>query len=158
MFPPRSFAGTSLAAALALPLALLAAPSASASAFDFRTVGANGAILYDTPSATGAKRYIAPSGMPLQVMLAYGEWVKVRDMNGDMAWTQARSLVARRNVLVRTPGASVHAGPDDGAAVLMTADKGVLLELVDPTAPAWARVRHRDGIVGYIKVSDIWGL
>ena len=156
MFPTRSFAGTSLAAALALPVALLAAPSASA--FDFRTVGANGAVLYDTPSASGAKRYIAPSGMPLQVMLAYGEWVKVRDMNGDVAWTQARNLLARRNVLVYTPGAKVHAGPDDGAPVLMTADKGVLLELVDPTAAAWARVRHRDGIVGYIKVSNIWGL
>lgn len=158
MFPSRPFASTTLAAALALPLAVLAAPSALASAFDFRTVGANPAILYDTPSATGVKRYLAPPGMPLQVMLAYGEWVKVRDMNGDVAWTQARSLVARRNVLVRTPGARVHAGPNDGAAVLMTADKGVLLELVDPNAPVWARVRHRDGIVGYIKATDLWGL
>jgi SH3-like domain-containing protein len=145
-----------LAAALALPLASLAAPSAPA--FDFRTVGANPAILYDTPSATGVKRYLAPPGMPLQVMLAYGEWVKVRDMNGDVAWTPARSLVARRNVLVRTPGARVHADPSDGAAVLMTADKGVLLELVDPSGPPWARVRHRDGIVGYIRAADLWGL
>jgi SH3-like domain-containing protein len=156
MFPLRPFTTASLAAAWALPLALLIAPSAFA--FDFRTVGANPAILYDTPSATGLKRFVAPPGMPLQVMLAYGEWVKVRDMNGDVAWTQARNLVARRNVLVRTPGGKVYAGPDDGAAVLMSADKGVLLELVDPNAPAWARVRHRDGIVGYIKVSDIWGL
>ena len=156
MFPSRPFAGTSLAAALALPVALLAAPSAFA--FDARMVGARPAILYDTPSATGAKRYVAPPGMPLQVMLAYGDWVKVRDMNGDVAWTQARNLVVRRNVLVRTPGAKVHAGPDDGSAVLMTTDKGVLLELVDPNAPVWARVRHRDGIAGYIKVADIWGL
>ena len=157
MFPSRPLSGITLAAACALPLALLAAPSAAA-AFDFRTVGANPAILYDTPSAGGIKRYVAPPGMPLQVMLTYGEWVKVRDMNGDVAWTQARNLVARRNVLVRTPGARVYAGPNDGAAVLMTADKGVLLELVDPNAAPWARVRHRDGIVGYIRATDLWGL
>jgi hypothetical protein len=40
----------------------------------------------------------------------------------------------------------------------MTADKNVLLELVDPEAGTWVRVRHRDGITGYIKASDIWGI
>jgi len=143
-------------AAAPLLIAVLAAPSAFA--FDFKTVGAASAILYETPSAKGKKLYRAPPGMPLQVLIAYGEWVKVRDMNGDVAWTQARSLEVRRNVLVRTPGARVHSGPDDSSPVLMTADKGVLLELIDPNALVWARVRHRDGVVGYIKVSDIWGL
>jgi len=137
-------------------MTVLAAPHVIAS--DFKTVGTAAAILYETPSAKGNKLYRAPPGMPLQVMIAYGEWVKVRDMNGDVAWTPARGLAAQRNVLVRTPGGRVHAGPDDTSTVLMTADKGVLLELVDPHAIVWARVRHRDGVVGYIKVSDIWGL
>ncbi|WP_306391281.1 SH3 domain-containing protein [Telluria beijingensis] len=151
MLPPRLLAGAPL-----LALTVLAAPHAVA--FDFKTVGTAPAILYETPSARGNKLYTAPPGMPLQVMIAYGDWVKVRDMNGDVAWTQARSLAARRNVLVNKPGGRVHAGPADTSAVLMTADKGVVLELVDPNALVWARVRHRDGIVGYIKVSDIWGL
>lgn len=151
MLPPRLLAGAPL-----LALTVLAAPHAVA--VDFKTVGAAPAILYETPSAKGNKLYMAPPGMPLQVMIAYGDWVKVRDMNGDVAWTQARGLAARRNVLVSKPGGRVHAGPDDTSAVLMTADKGVVLELVDPNALVWARVRHRDGINGYIKVSDIWGL
>lgn len=151
MRSPRLLAGAPLFA-----LTVLAA--ANAFAFDFKTVGTAPAILYETPSAKGNKLYTAPPGMPLQVMIAYGDWVKVRDMNGDVAWTPARGLAARRNVLVRTPGGRVHAGPDDTSAVLMSADKGVLLELVDPNALVWARVRHRDGILGYIKVSDIWGL
>jgi SH3-like domain-containing protein len=129
-----------------------------AHALDFRTVGPATAILYDTPSAKGSKLYVVPQGMPLQVMLSYGEWVKVRDMNGEVAWMQARALSARRNVLVRVPGAKVFAEANEGAQVLMTADKGVVLELVDPTAITWARVRHRDGITGYIRASDIWGL
>lgn len=149
MFPPRLLAAAPV-------LTVLAAPNAHA--FDFKTVGNAPAILYETPSAKGNKLFVAPPGMPLQVMLSYGDWVKVRDMNGDVAWTQARSLSARRNVLVRTPGARLHDGPGEASTVLMTADRGVLLELVDPAATVWARVRHRDGIVGYIKVSDIWGL
>jgi hypothetical protein len=40
----------------------------------------------------------------------------------------------------------------------MTADKNVLLELVDPEAGPWVRVRHRDGISGYVKASDVWGI
>jgi hypothetical protein len=39
----------------------------------------------------------------------------------------------------------------------MTADKGVLLELVDPQGGPWVQVRHRDGIAGYVKAADIWG-
>jgi hypothetical protein len=40
----------------------------------------------------------------------------------------------------------------------MTADKNVLLELVDPEAGPWVRVRHRDGIAGYVRASDVWGI
>lgn len=135
---------------------LLAAPAAFA--FDFRSVGPAPAILYDTPSSKGARMYVAPQGMPLQVLSSYADWVKVRDANGDLAWTPAKGLSARRNLVVRTPGAKVFAGPDESAQVLMTADKGVILELVDPTALTWIRVRHRDGIDGYVRANDVWGL
>ncbi|MEX5745807.1 SH3 domain-containing protein [Massilia sp. X63] len=135
---------------------LLAAPAAFA--FDFKSVGAARVILYDTPSLKGTRMYVAPQGMPLEVVSSYGDWVKVRDANGDLAWTEAKGLSARRNLVVRTPGAKVFAAPDEGSQVLMTADRGVVLELVDPTAIAWIRVRHRDGIAGYVRPNDVWGL
>jgi SH3-like domain-containing protein len=137
---------------------LLLLASCAAAAFDFKTVGAHPVILYDAPSAKGGKLYIAPSGMPVEVMLSYGDWVKVRDAAGDMTWTEARGLSARRNVIVRVAGARVRAAPEDNAAVLMTADKNVLLELVDPEAGPWVRVRHRDGVSGYARASEVWGI
>jgi SH3-like domain-containing protein len=137
---------------------ILMLASCAAAAFDFKTVGAHSVILYDAPSAKGGKLYIAPSGMPVEVMLSYGDWVKVRDAAGDMAWTEARGLSARRNVIVRVASARVRAAPEDNAAVLMTADKNVLLELVDPEAGPWLRVRHRDGINGYVRASEVWGI
>lgn len=137
---------------------ILMLASCAAAAFDFKTVGAHPVILYDAPSAKGGKLYIAPSGMPVEVMLSYGDWVKVRDAAGDMAWTEARGLSAKRNVIVRVASARVRAAPEDNAAVLMTADKNVLLELVDPEAGPWVRVRHRDGISGYVRTSEVWGI
>jgi SH3-like domain-containing protein len=137
---------------------LLLLVSCAAHAFDFKTVGTHAVLLYDAPSAKGGKLFIAPSGMPLEVMLSYGDWVKVRDAAGDLAWTEARGLSAKRNVIVRVASARVRAAPEENAAVVMTADKNVLLELVDPDAGPWVRVRHRDGISGYVKASDVWGI
>jgi len=137
---------------------ILLLASCAAAAFDFKTVGAHPAVLYDAPSAKGGKLFIAPSGMPVEVVLSYGDWVKVRDAAGDMAWTELRNLSAKRNVIVRAASARVRAAPEDNAAVLMTADKNVLLELVDPEAGPWVRVRHRDGISGYVRASEVWGI
>ena len=138
--------------------AALLLAAASAQAFDFKTVGAAPAILYDAPSLRGGKLFIAPRGMPVEVVLSYGEWVKVRDASGDMAWTEAKLLSAKRNVVVRVAGAKIRPTADESGIPLMTADKGVLLELADPQSSTWAKVRHKDGVIGFIKAIDIWGI
>jgi len=138
--------------------ALLLLASASAHALDFKSIGSAPAILYDAPSLQGGRLYIAPRGMPVEVLLGYGEWVKVRDASGDMAWTEAKLLTGKRNVVVRSGGAKVRATADDNATLLMTADKGVLLELAEPPVAGWVKVRHRDGIIGFIKAIDVWGI
>ncbi|MES2322070.1 MAG: SH3 domain-containing protein [Pseudomonadota bacterium] len=141
-----------------LATAALLLASGAAAAFDFKTVGAAPVILYDAPSVKGGKLFVAPRGMPVEVVLTYGEWVKVRDASGDLAWTEARGLSARRNVVVRNAGARLRSAADDAAAPVMTAEKGVLLELVDPQATSWVKVRHKDGIIGFVKAIDVWGI
>jgi SH3-like domain-containing protein len=137
---------------------LLLLACAHAWAADFRSVGSPSVVLYDAPSVKGGKRYIAPLGMPVEIVARYGDWVKVRDVDGEFAWTESKGLSARRNVVVKAVSAKVRAAPDDNAAILMTADKGVLLELVDPQAGDWVRVRHQDGIAGFVRALDVWGI
>ncbi len=127
-------------------------------ALDFKTVGAAPVILYDAPSVKGGKLFVAPRGMPLEVVLSYGEWVKVRDASGDLAWTEAKNLSAKRNVVVRTANLKVRASPDDNASPVFIAEKGVLLEISEPASSGWVKVRHKDGSTGYVKTSDVWGL
>lgn len=133
-----------------------------AGAVDFKSIGASPAILYDAPSNKGGKLYVAPRGMPVEVVLGYGDWVKLRDMNGDMAWAEAKALSPRRMLVVRSANARVRANPDDNAATVMTADRGVLLELIDanpgPASSIWLKVRHKDGAAGFVKATDVWGI
>ena len=137
--------------------ALLLAAAAS-HAFDFKTVGAAPAILYDAPSNKSGKLYVAPRGMPLEVVLSYGEWVKVRDANGDLAWIESKLLSNKRNVVVRGPNLKVRAAPDEASSAVFIADKGLLLEVSDPVASGWVKVRHKDGLTGYVKSNEVWGI
>lgn len=138
-------------------LTMLLAVGAS-QAFDFKTVGAAPVILYDAPSTKGGRLFVMPRGAPLEVVLAYGEWLKVRDVTGELAWTEAKGLTAKRNVIIRTPNLKIRATPEDSAAPVFTADKGVLLEVTEAAAGGWLKVRHRDGLVGYVKNSEVWGI
>ena len=137
-------------------LALLWTMPATA-ALDFRSVGAAPAIMYDTPSQKGRKLFVAPRGMPVEVVLTYGDWIKVRDAAGDLSWVEARMLVPRRTVIVTAATARVRSAAEDAAPVVFTADKGVLLDVVEPSSAGWLRVRHRDGQAGFVKVAEVWG-
>ena len=138
--------------------AVLLLATAASHAVDFKTVGAAPVILYDAPSAKGGKLYVAPRGMPLEVVLSYGEWVKVRDASGEMAWTEAKGLSAKRNVVARAANLKVRASPDDTASAIILVDKGVLLEMSEQPSSGWVKVRHKDGQSGYVKTSEVWGL
>lgn len=114
-------------------------------------------ILYDTPSLKGAKLFVAPRGMPLEIMLTSGEWFRVCDVSGDLTWTEAKGLSDKHNVIVRMPGLKVHAIADEKSAVGFIAEKDTLLEAAESVSVGWVRVRHRDGLSGYVKRSDVWG-
>lgn len=143
---PRWIAGAAL---------LLAA--AGSHAADFKTVGAAPAILYDAPATKSGKLFIAPRGMPLEVVLTYGDWVKVRDVSGDLAWTPLKGLSNRHNVVARAAGVKVRAAADEAASLVFIADKGLLLEVSEAPGTGWLKVRHKDGSSGYVKSADVWG-
>lgn len=139
-------------------LILCSAVTAPALALDFKSVGGAPAILYDAPSEKGRRVFIAPRGMPVEVVLTYGEWSKVRDAAGTLTWIMSKSLVAKRNVIVNVDNAKVHVAADEGSAVIFSADKNVLLELSSPApASGWIKVRHQDGQSGFVKAAEVWG-
>jgi SH3-like domain-containing protein len=43
------------------------------------------------------------------------------------------------------------------SALVFEAYKHVILEVVEPPAGEWIKVRHRDGQQGFIRVAHVWG-
>jgi SH3-like domain-containing protein len=141
---------------LSVFLAALLGVASTAHALEFKSVGGT-AVLYDAPSAKGRRVFVAPRGMPVEVVLTYGEWTKVRDAAGDLAWVESKSLIPRRTVVATAAGARVRTAPDNAAAVAFTTDKGVLLDLLAPSAPGWLKVHHADGQDGFVRAAEVWG-
>ena len=129
----------------------------AAQAIEYKSVGADPAVAYDAPGAKGRKVFVAPRGMPVETILTYGEWTKVRDSAGDLFWVESKALTPKRMLVVKTANAKVRASADEGGAVAFSADKGVLLELAEPVTSGWVKVKHRDGQSGYVKAAEVWG-
>ena len=148
----------SLALALVVGLGGLVGFSSNSVAADFRSVGPSPIIMYDAPTFHGIKRYVAPAGMPVEVILTQGAWCRVRDASGEFAWVEGKDLVTRRNVVVKAATARIRVTPEENAAMVFSADKHVLLEMAEAPVGAWVKVKHRDGQSGYVRISDVWGL
>jgi len=141
--------------ASALVLALAAASGTCAA--EFRSVGDRPAILYDAPSARADKLFAVTRLYPFEVLVKLDQWTKVRDANGEVGWIENGALGDRAMAVVTVPVADVRAAPDPQAPLVFEAYKQVLLEVVEPAANGWVKVRHRDGQEGYVRVSHVWG-
>jgi len=137
------------------PLLLLAFAGAAA-ALDYRSV-AETAVLYDAPSQKARPLFAIAAGTPVESVVTLDTWVKVRDMQGDLAWIERRLLADKRMLQVRPGGAKIHANAAADAALAFEAEADVLLELVEPGPAGWVRVRHRDGQQGFVRVQQVWG-
>lgn len=138
--------------------ALLEALAAPVFAAEYRTVGEAPAVLYDAPSVKSDRVFVASRYYPLEVLVKLDAWTKVRDVNGEVAWVENRQLGERRTVLVTVPLADIRAAASLQAPLAFEAYKQVLLEVLEPPAADWVKVRHRDGQQGFIRVAHVWGL
>ena len=136
---------------------LLLIASASAVALEFRTVAAEAAVLYDAPSLQAKKLFILSQNYPVEVIVTLEKWMKVRDASGALAWIESDKLGDKRSVLVRAAEADIRSQPDNTAALVFKAEHDVALELLAIDG-AWLKVKHRDGLSGYISAKDVWGI
>ncbi len=117
------------------------------------------AVMYDAPSQKGAPLFVIARHTPVEIVVAIEGWLKVRDASGGIAWVEKRFLSDKRMLQVTASRAQVRSQPETGAVLVFEAEKDVVLELVEPTlVNGWAKVRHRGGQAGYVRVMQVWGL
>lgn len=140
-----------------LLLSAALAANGSAYAADYVSVADGPTTLYDAPSLKAKKIFVASRHLPLEQVVKLEGWSKVRDSAGVMAWIEKRALSNRRFVVVTADISAIRQSPEERAPALAQTKKQVALEWLENTGTGWLKVRHQDGVAGYVKTSDIWG-
>jgi SH3-like domain-containing protein len=164
--PHRAFFSTLQTVAITLAVSVLAVVGAgAATAAEFRATADAAAVLYDAPSAKAKPLFVLGRDTPLEVIVPLEGWIKVRDVAGSIGWVEKKALSDKRSLVVRAQLAEVLASPEPDAPLVFRAEHNVLLELAEPAssaattvAPGWVKVRHRDGQVGFVRITQIFGL
>ena len=141
-----------------LAASALLAFACSAAAGEFRSIAENGTPMYDAPSVRAKKLFVASRYYPVEVVIIIDSWVKVRDQAGDLVWVEKKTLSDKRTVIVTVPVAEVRQAANDQAALVFQAQQGVALDVAEPPAGGWIRVRHAEGQSGYLKINQVWGI
>jgi SH3-like domain-containing protein len=137
---------------------ILALLPLSAVALEYRSVAVPKAILYDAPSSSAKKILLLSQYYPVEIIVNLGDWIKVRDAQGGISWVEAKQLSSKRTVMVNINHAEIRQSAQASSALMATLEKSVVLEVVDlKLNNGWLKVKHRDGIVGYILISSTWG-
>lgn len=133
------------------------APAAATPAPAFVSIGDRPALAYDSPSHKGVRLFIFSRQHPLEVLVRLGGWTKVRDVEGSVGWIETTSIGTRRFVMVTSAVAQVRTAPQAGAATVLEAERGVLLEISGGRAEGWIPVAHRDGQAGFVSAQQVFG-
>jgi len=141
-----------------LGLAAAMAAAIPARGADFRSVADAAAVLYDAPSVKARKLYVIGRNYPVEVVVVVEGWTKIRDAGGELSWIESKALSEHRTVMIKAKLADIRQQADDNAPLAFQAEQNVLLDLVELTRTGWARVAHRDGQSGYVRLSQLWGV
>ena len=136
-------------------LLALAWPAAAA---EFRSIAESGTLMYDAPSVRAKKLFVASRFYPVEIVINIDTWAKVRDHAGDLVWVEKKALSDKRTVIVIVAVAEARQTAGDQAALVFQAQQGVALDIAEPPAGGWIKVRHLDGATGYVRISQVWGI
>lgn len=137
---------------------ILALLPLSAIALEYRSVAVSKAVLYDAPSSSAKKVLLLSQYYPVEIIVNLGDWIKVRDAQGSISWVEAKQLSSKRTVMVNINQAEIRQAADAASALVATVEKDVALEVIDlKLNNGWLKVKHRDGVTGYILISSTWG-
>ena len=113
------------------------------------------------PGTNYAVLYKLGAGMPLDVVKQSGEWLNVRDYEGDSGWVHKVTVNSAPHVIVKvsknsTTQINVRSGPGTGNRIVAKAYGGVVFKVLEKKGK-WVHVEHQEGTKGWIHDDLLWG-
>ncbi|MEJ2033706.1 MAG: SH3 domain-containing protein [Deltaproteobacteria bacterium] len=95
-------------------------------------------------------------GFPLKVIGSKGAWVKVIDFENDSGWIYRRLLGRAPHLVVKKRRINIRSGPGTRYRVIGKANYGVVFRTLKKRG-GWVKVKHENGLTGWIKRNLLWG-
>lgn len=95
-------------------------------------------------------------GMPVEIIEEYGNWRKIRDMEGTEGWLHHGLLSGKRTALVSGTERPLRRNPDAGAPIILKAKPMVIGALLR-CSRHWCHVEI-SGYKGWMEKSSLWGV
>ena len=96
-------------------------------------------------------------GFPLNALEEQDDWYKVVDFEGDSGWILKKLVGRQPYVIVKAEKANLRSGPSERYKLLGKANRGVVFQVLKVKGK-WLKVKHGQGLTGWVNRSLLWGL
>ena len=97
--------------------------------------------------------------LPMEVTAEFGDWRKVRDMDGTQGWIHRSLLTGRRHVVVLRESLPMHVSDDQSSRLIAKLQAGVIGKILKSKGEwCYIQTRQAQSLKGWVLKKHIWGI
>ena len=108
------------------------------------------------PDSASERLWIIWKYSPVEVVSYRGDWVRVKDFEGDSGWLKRSELSADPTTAVKSKEGRLRKDPGDKSKVLWMLERGYSMRVFGSSGP-WVEVSDLESVSGWIHEADLWG-
>jgi len=120
------------------------------------SISKNDVNMRSGPGTNYRVKWVLGQGYPLHVVATRGKWLKVRDFENTTGWVYKPLVNRRPHMVVKKKLVNVRSRPSLHAKVVARAKYGVVFRTLK-RGKNWVKVRHQNGITGWVARRLVWG-
>ena len=93
---------------------------------------------------------------PVEVVSYRGDWVRVKDFEGDSGWLKRSELSTDPTAAVKSKEGRLRKDPGGKAKVLWMLERGYSMRVFGSSGP-WVEVSDLESVSGWVHEADLWG-
>ena len=120
------------------------------------SVNTNTLNMREGPSTRHPVLWSLSRGYPLQVVKRQGDWLQVKDFEGDSGWVSRPLTSNTPHHVVKVPTANLRSGPGTRYRIKGKMEYGETLRTLQKQGQ-WVKVRHESLGQGWVARRLVWG-